>query len=78
MKQIAGGIAIPDSRVKAGSIHQKDIEPAVVVVVEQSDPATHFLEQKLLVGRATGDVSGVSQAGLDGDVGENDGRRRVG
>ena len=78
VKQITGGIAVPNRRIKAGSVHQKNIEPAVVVIVEQRHPATHLLEQKLLVGRAAGNVPGVPQPGLASDVGENDGRRRVG
>ncbi len=78
VKQITGGIAIPNSRVKAGSVHQKNIEPAIVVVVEERHPATHLLEQKLFVCRAAGNVSSVPQSSLASNVGENDGRRRVG
>ncbi len=77
-KQIAGGMAIPQGWIEAGSVHQKNVEPAIVVVVEQRHAAAHLFEQELLVVRAAGNVPGVGQAGLGGDVGEDDGRRRFG
>src|SRR4029077_5727505 len=44
-KQITG-IAIPRRGLEASSVHQKNIEPAIVVVVKQRHAAAHFLEQK--------------------------------
>ena len=34
MKQVAGGILFPHGRVKTRSVHQENVEPAIVVVVE--------------------------------------------
>ncbi len=78
VKQVAGGMAIRLSRRKACSIHQKNVEPAIVVVIEQGNTAAHFLQQELLVRHAAGNVLGAQQAGGSGYVGENNGKRCIG
>ena len=58
-EEIAGGIAVPDLRVEAAPVDQEDVEPAVVVIVEEGHAATLLLQEELLVVRAAGDVQGV-------------------
>jgi len=74
VKQVAGGVAIPLRRNKACSIHQKDIEPAIVVVIEQGEAASHLFQKKLLVRGAAGNVFGAQQARRSRHVGENNGQ----
>ena len=61
VKQVTGRLAVPHFRIEAASVHQKDVEPAVVVVVEEGGAAAHFLEQELLVQRAAGHVLACSR-----------------
>ena len=77
VKQITDGSLILLRLLEAGSIHQKNVEPAIVVIIEQRHAATHLLQEVLLVGSAATNVLGTQQAGTGGYVGENDGKMRV-
>src|SRR5262249_29762827 len=71
VKQVAGGV-LASRRLKGSAVHEENIEPAVVVVVEERGAAAHHLEEKgLLVGMA-GYISRAQEAGFGGDVGEPD------
>ena len=54
------------------AVDEIDVEPAVVVVVEQGDAGADGLEDEFLLGRAHGVVPG-GEAGFGGDVLEDDG-----
>src|SRR5260370_28898764 len=54
-EEIAGGLGACGGRGGTGAIHQEDIRPAVVIVVDDRYATTHLFEQKLLVeGRSRG------------------------
>ena len=59
VKEIARRLTVADFRVEAAAVDEEDVEPAVVVVVEERDAAAHFLEQELLVGRTPRNVQGL-------------------
>src|SRR5437899_3150789 len=48
-EEIAGGLGACGGRGGTGAIHQEDIRPAVVIVVDDRYATTHLFEQKLLV-----------------------------
>src|SRR5207247_9232748 len=70
MKQKTGRSGVAHFRIETAAIHQKDVEPAVVVVVEQGRAAAHLLQQELLVLRSARDIPGLYQAGGGGDIRE--------
>ena len=78
VEEVAPGPAVADSGVEARAVHEEDVEPAVVVVVEERGAASHLLQDELLVVRAAGDVRGVQEAGGGGDVREDDRTRDLG
>src|SRR5262245_60633134 len=61
-KQIACRLEIADLGIEAAAVDEEDIEPAVVVVIEERDATAHFLEQELLVGPIPRDVEGSAEA----------------
>src|SRR5918999_279546 len=71
MKKIARRLAVPNFGIEAAAVDEEDVEPAVVVVVEERDSAAHFLEQELLVGRTPRHVQGLGQTGRCGHVRED-------
>ena len=77
VEQIARRTRVARLRIEAAAVHEEDVEPAVVVVVEERGTAAHFLEDELLVGRTAGDVDGARESRRGGDVGEHDGLLRV-
>ena len=77
-EKIAGGFWRARLRLKRGAVHQEDIQPAVVVEIEEGHAAAHLLQQKPLAGRAAGNIAGPGEPGLHGDVGEVEGRGRPG
>ena len=79
VEQVAGRLAIADLGIEAAAVDQEDVEPAVVVVVEERDAAAHLLEQELLVGRASRDVEGRARPAASVTSVKTTGRgRRVG
>src|SRR2546423_386392 len=75
-KEIAGGLFTP-AVVERRAIDQKDIEPAIVVVIEKRDATAHLFEQKLLPLDRSRDVLSAGQASLNGYVFEYDSRCRL-
>ena len=59
--------------VKSRAVGQVDIEPAVVIIVEEGNPAAFRLNDVLLMVGRTPDI-GSFQSGLPGHVDEDDGR----
>ena len=74
VEQVTGRLRRLHRRIEAGAVHQEDVQPAVVVVVEQRDTAAHLLEQELLVDGAAGTFTACDRPAGSGDVGEQ--RRR--
>ena len=70
VKQVVGRFLALGEAFKRGSVDKKDVEPAVMVVVEERDSAPHFLDQVVLFRRAAEDVDGRPQPRFRGDVGE--------
>src|SRR5207247_472423 len=56
--------------VKGRAIDEKDVEPSVVVIIDERDSAAHLLEKKTFVLRRAGHIPCAIQAGLGGDVRE--------
>ena len=54
--------------VESAAVHKKNVEPAVVVVIEEGYATTHLLEEILFVMYAPVDIERSAQAGLGGDV----------
>jgi hypothetical protein len=74
VKQVTGRFAGARAGIERVGVHQEDVEPAVVVVIEEGRAAAHLLEQELLVFGAAGDVFRVEKTRGGGDVGEDDRR----
>ena len=70
VEEIAGGLAAGGGGIEGGTVDQEDIEPAVVIVVDEGDAAAHLFDQILLVLRRAGNVAGVAEARGGGDIGE--------
>ena len=66
------GEGLSIQRGLGAAVHEVDIEPAVVVVIEQGDAGADAFEDVFLLGR-THDVVPLGQACLCGDVLEDDG-----
>jgi hypothetical protein len=72
--------------IERATVYQKNVEPAVVIVIEESDAATHFFEKKLFVIGSTANIEGATQARLLRNIRErhpegrlrssNDGKQR--
>ncbi len=71
VEQIAGRPARACLLVEAASVHQEDVQPAIVVVIEQRHAAAHLLEQELLVVGTARDVQRMRKAGGRRDVREH-------
>ena len=54
--------------VEAATVHEKDIQPAFVIVAQQGDAATHRFDEVFLGCRAA--VAAKPDAGLIRDIGE--------
>ena len=66
-EQWRGAEALSVERREGGAIHQVDVEPAVVVVVDQPDAGARGLDDELLLPRA-GAMMKLIQSGLLRDV----------
>ena len=58
VKQVACRLPPLREALKGGSIHQEDVEPPVMVVIEECDAAPHFLDEIVLFGRTSKYVDG--------------------
>src|SRR5581483_1225427 len=70
VKQKTGGTMIADGRIETGTVHEENIKPAVIVIVEEGNTATHLFEQELLVCGIARNIPGATQASGSGDIGE--------
>jgi hypothetical protein len=71
VKQIAGRVLIPLRWLQARSVYKENIEPAVIVVVEQRYPTAHLFQQELFVGYVSRSVFGMQKAGSCGYIREH-------
>ena len=71
VKEVTRGIVTSFSRRKACSVYEKNIEPAIVVVIEQGHAAAHFLQEELLVRDSATNVFCAEQTSFRGYVSEN-------
>ena len=69
-KKVACRPSVLRRLVKGRAIDEKDVEPSVVVVIDERDSAAHLLKKKSFVLRRAGHILCAIQAGLGGDVRE--------
>src|SRR4029079_8409445 len=66
----AGGLCGGGRQIECGTVHQEDVEPAVIIVVDEGDSAAHLLDQIFLVLDRARNVASVPEARLRGNIGE--------
>ena len=71
-EQIARRLCRSLGALKVRAIHQEDVQPAIVVVIEQGDAGTHFFHQKSFVRWRAGDIPSPAESGFESDVGKVD------
>ena len=49
VKEVTRGLTIALTQLEARTVYQKNVDPAIIVVIEEGYAATHLFQQKLLV-----------------------------
>jgi hypothetical protein len=70
MKEEVRRLMLGRDTFEPGSIYEEDVQPTIVVVVEESDATSNFLQQVPLALDAAKNVDGSAQTSLSGDIGE--------
>src|SRR5687768_6151751 len=70
VKQVAARLRVAHCWIEAGAVDKEDVDPAVVVVIEERGAATHLLQQELLVLGTAGNVAGAEEPRSSRDISE--------
>src|SRR5262249_47535876 len=70
VEEVARGLAAGTRGIEARAVHQEDVHPAVVIVIDERDARAHLFEQVLLVICRTRHIARVGEASSGGNVGE--------